>query len=276
MSKKTTEKQSKSEIETFKKRYLYKNLNSNNTKDYYAISYNQPNSFNDIIDALIKCKNFERPDGYFFDEQTLSLYIFEHFEFDCSETNENGSTLRRNISKVNGEVEREIRNSTQTYNSIKPIIQGYGVKNGNSTTFCMGENGDKFRNNYINNFRSQFEKHSIKVQDYIYHCKQEINATPIKIVTNFVIEDVTMGGTYYKHLNGMGEPVNLLTTKQFIEVFANSKIDYVFFGMLQYSELTICDRSITNDNLDKYIDLCSKEFFVFPMMPKITISKKIT
>ena len=65
-------------------------------------------------------------------------------------------------------MEREIKNSTQTYNSIKPIIQGYGVKNGNSTTFYMGENGDKFRNNYINNFKSQFEKHSIKVQDGIF------------------------------------------------------------------------------------------------------------
>ena len=74
----------------------------------------------------------------------------------------------------------------------------------------------------------------------------------------------------------MGEPVILPTTKQFVEIFKNSKIDYVFFGMLQYSDLIICDRSITNDNLDKYIDLYSKEFFVFPMMPQITVAKKLT
>lgn len=276
MSEKTTEKQSKSEIETFKKRYLYKNLNSNNTKDYYAISYNQPNSFDSILNALIQCKNFERPDGYFFDEETATLYIFEHFSFDCSETNDKGSKLRKNISKVNKDIESEIKNSEQNYSSTKAIVQGYGVKNGNTTTFYMGKDGDKFRDNYIKNFRSQFEKHSMKVQEYINYCTQEIKATPNKIKTIFVIEDVTMGGTYYKHLNDMGEPVNLLTTKQFIEVFANSKVDYVFFGMLQYNDLTVCDRSITNDNLSKYIDLYNKEFFVFPMMPQITVAKKLT
>ncbi|MCI8343154.1 MAG: hypothetical protein HFE25_01725 [Clostridia bacterium] len=270
MSKKTTEKQNKSEIETFKKRYLYKNLNS------FAISNNHPNSFDNILNALKQCKNFERPDGYFFDEETATLYIFEHFEFDCSETNRNGSKLRKNISKVNNEIESEIKNSAQSYNSTKAIVQGYGVKDGNSTIFYMGKDGDKFRNNYIKNFKRQFERHSSKIQDYIDHCKQEINATPIKILTIFVIEDITMGGTYYKHLNGMGEPVILPTTKQFVEIFKNSKIDYVFFGMLQYSDLIICDRSITNDNLDKYIDLYSKEFFVFPMMPQITVAKKLT
>lgn len=121
MSKKTTEKQNKSEIETFKKRYLYKNLNS------FAISNNHPNSFDNILNALKQCKNFERPDGYFFDEETATLYIFEHFEFDCSETNRNGSKLRKNISKVNNEIESEIKNSAQSYNSTKAIVQGLSL-----------------------------------------------------------------------------------------------------------------------------------------------------
>ena len=270
------EKQIKNEVKAFKNNYLTRNLNSDNTVGYYCVSYNQPNSVDSVLNALLHCKNFEKPDGYFFDAKTLTLYIFEHFSFDCSETNKNGSKLRRNISNINNEIEREINNSTQNYNSIKPIVQGDGVINENITIFHIGTAGDKYRNNYIKNFKYQFENHSAKMQDYIDHYKQVINAIPNKIITALVIEDVTMGGTHFKYLNGMGEPVNLLLTKQFIEVFANSEIDYVFLGMLQYSDLTVCDRSITNDNLNKYIDLSNKEFYVFPMMPKITVSKKLT
>ena len=276
MSEETTEKQNKFEIKYFKKHYLAENLNANGSIDYYGVSYNQPNSFDNLVKALIQCKDFERPDGYFFDEQTLTLYIFEHFTFDCSKTNRNGSSLRRNIKKADKEIKCELNNLSQEYNSVKIIAQGEGVQNGNTIVFNMGADGDKYRNNYIKSFKTQYENHSMKVQEYIANCKQEIKTTPNKIITAFVIEDVTLGGTYFKNQNTMGEPVNLLLTKQFLEIFRSSKIDYVIFGNLQSHDLTICDRSIANDDLSKYIDLNGKEFFIFPAMPKITVAHKIS
>lgn len=275
MNEKSKEKQIKNEIKYFKKNYLAKNINANGSIEYYGVSYNQPNSFNDVIEALIHCKDFEKPDGYFFDEKTSTLYIFEHFAFDCSEqTKYGGSTLRRNINMVDKEIAYEIENSDKTYNSVKIIAQGDGVNNGNTTIYYMNTDGDKYRNNYIKNFREQYEKHSKKIQDYISHCKQEINATPSKILTVFVIEDVTMGGTCYINQNKIREAVNLLFTQQFLETFNNSKIDYVFFGRLHDNVLTICDRSIANDSLFKYIDLQNLEFNIFPAMPKITYAVK--
>lgn len=275
MVKKAEENQSKNEIKDFKKNYLAKNLNSNGSIEYYGVSYNKPNSFYSVMEALIHCNDFERPDGYFYDEKTSTLYIFEHFVFDCSEDKQYcGSTLRRNVNKVNKEIECEIENSSTTYNSVKVISQDDGIQNENTITFDMRADGNKFRNNYIKNFREQYEKHSKKIQDYIAHCIQEIVVTPSKIVTAFVMEDVTMGGTCYKNQNGVRESVNLLFTKQFVETFSGSEIDYVFFGSLQDRILTVCDKSIKNDDLTKYQDLLNIDFDVFPAMFKFTYAVK--
>lgn len=275
MEKATQEIQGKNEVGHFKDYYIGNNLDSNGALTYYAVSHKRKGSFDALIEALIQSKNFERPDGYYFDEVTSSLYIFEHFAFDCSETGNNGSTLRRSVDKVNKAVEREIKKSDVEYNSVKPIEQGIGIKEENEITYVVGANGDIYRNNYIKNFKRSYENHSKKVHEYIENCKHEINVVPQRVITTFLIEDVTLLGTYYKMKNWMENPVILSYTKQFLEAFKNSPIDYVIFGRQHDRFLTVCDRSIANDNLTNYIDLLDKEIFIFPIIPKITAAKKV-
>ena len=262
----------KKEVSDFRIKYILNNVSSNIA--CLTLSGNrQP--FEKLIDILMQSKDFDRPDGYCFDQATSTLYIFEHFVFDCSPTNRNGSSLRRNTTKVNQEVEREIKSSVTTYDSVKVIDQGYSVKDGNKITYIMGADGDKYRDNYIASFKKIYEDHNGKVDEYIESCKKEIGITPNKVIISFLVEDVTVFGTHYKRNGNIGDPVILLSTKQFLEIFKNSKVDYVFFGSLNERYLVICDRSILNDDPSKYIDLLNEEFYIIPAAPLFTAAKKI-
>ena len=64
------------------------------------------------MDKLFKCIPFEHPDGYYFDSKESVLYIFEHFEFDCSPSSNYGSKLRRNESIVLKKENNEIKHVT--------------------------------------------------------------------------------------------------------------------------------------------------------------------
>lgn len=261
----------KKEVSEFKTKYISNNVSSNMA--CLTLSGN-PQPFVKLIDILIQSKDFDRPDGYYFAQATSTLYIFEHFAFDCSPTNRNGSSLRRNTTQVNQEVEREIKSSITAYDSVKVIDQGYSVKDGNKITYIMGADGVKYRDNYIASFKKFYEDHNGKINEYIENCKSKIGITPNKVIISFLVEDVTVFGTHYKRNNNMGEPVILLSTKQFLEIFKNSKVDYVFFGVLNDCFLVICDRSIINDDPSKYIDLLNEEFYVIPAVPVITAAKK--
>ena len=274
MSEETEDYNGKNEVSKFIAKYNIKYLIDNGLLKNFIVSNNPQNSVNSLAKILMKCRGFDRPDGYFYDEKTSTLYIFEHFEFDCSANIEHGgSTLRINSNKVGDAINKELSNAQSDYSGVKVIEQGLGVQNGNTITYYMGDNGDIYRNNYIKNFNTGYAGHSAKLQKYIDNCIKEISVTPNKIITTFLIEDVTMAGTYYNNNKNMGEPVNLILTKQFLEAFKSSNIDYVFFG---YSEgISICDRSIANDNSSKYIDLLEKELYIIPAMPKFTYATKI-
>lgn len=262
----------KNEISAFRSKYILNNVSSNVA--LLTISRNQQ-SFVKLIEIFMQCIDFDRPDGYYCDKTSSTLYVFEHFTFDCSPTNRNGSSLRRNTKQVNQEVEREIKSSVTDYDSVKVIEQGYSKKNGNKITYVMGADGDKYKDNYIVNFKKFYEDHNGKVQEYIENCKNEIGVTPQKVIVSFLVEDVTVFGTHYKTNNNMGEPVILLFTKQFLKIFRNSSVDYVFFATLNDRYLVICDRSIINDNASKYIDLLNEEFYIIPAVPVITAAKKL-
>lgn len=264
----------KNEIDRFKKRYIANNLDANGTLEFFSLLQSQ-NAFNTLINAFINSQNFDRPDGYWFDTASSILYVFEHFEFDCSSNNRNGSKLRKNLATASREISEEMSSANTDYDTVKSIEQGIGIKQGNTVTYHIGENGDIYRNNYIANFQKSYEAHSNKLHEYIENCKQVIGVEPNKVITTFLIEDITLGGTYYKNSNGMGAPVNLISTKQFIELFRNSSIDYVLFGRLQEQLLTICDRAIIDNSTIQYVDLYQKEFFIFPAMLQITVSHNI-
>lgn len=266
-------KKGKNEVGNFLRYYNIDHLYSNGLLERYTFSNDAHNLLNILIGKLIRRIDFDRPDGYFFDKETSTLYIFEHFSFDCSPNGRKGSKLRKNIDKVNDEIEKEVHNSIAEYNSIKVIEQGFGIKNANKTIYHVGANGDIYRNNYIENFKKVYEGHAKKLQSYVEHCKREIHADPGKIATAFLIEDVTMAGTYFKNGDEIGTPVNLLRTKQFLETFINSQIDYILFGMRDVRGLSICDKSII-DVLTQDKDLLNEEFYVVPAMPQITFAKK--
>lgn len=267
--------ESKNEIKKFINSYILNQIRTHKTLEFYSLSHERSTHKN-LIDVLLKSNDFEKPDGYFFDLDSSTLFLFEHFEFDCSKNNRHGSTLRRNSATVNQKINKEIISTSGDYSSVKTIEQGIGVKSGNNITYYMGDNGDIYRNNYIENIRKLYESHSQNLQNYIRNCEQEINFIPQNIVISFLIEDVTMGGTYYKCNNGIGEPVNLILTQQFLEIFKKSNVNYVLFGMRNNQTLTICDRTIVNDDFSIYNDLLKEELFIFPAMQKITFGKKIT
>lgn len=274
MDKLNNNTKSKNEVKQFVEKYKIKSFYDNKLFEKCTSIITSQSSVNSLVKALINSFDFDRPDGYWYDKETASLYIFEHFSYDCSASiKHGGSTLRMNENKVSNEINKEIEKTQTDYSSVKVIEQGVGIKNGNTITYKMGAYGDIYRNIYIENFNYGYKGHAENLHKYIEHCLEEIKITPNKIITTFLIEDVTMGGTYYNNNKCMGEPVNLLQTKQFVEAFKNSKIDYVFFG--SYQGITFCDRSIINCVSDQFIDLTNKELYILPSMFKITSAKKI-
>lgn len=264
----------KLEISKFKRKII----NNEGYVNYKAFSNNKK-TINKVVDAFIKAKDFEAPDGYYYDKSKKTLYIFEYFEFDCSKRKNKSSTLRENISKVDREINNEIKDisNNETKEFVKVIEQGFGEVSNNTITYKLGTNGDIFRNNYIKNFTTSFQKHEKQIDTYKSNCLNEIQDEVKQIVIVFVVEDVTKMGTCYNENGTQSYEVNLLTTKQFIELFEKSNIDYVIFKM-QYSRkniFSIMDKKYINDDIKNLAkDLNQTEFYVFPVVPQITSVKK--
>lgn len=264
----------KSDIGKFIRTYVAPSSVENGEFEYYSVA-REHSSFDRLIDALIKCNDFDRPDGYFYDPETSSLYVFEHFEFDSSKNTRDGSKLRRSIAETERDIDKEMNAATSVYNSVKSIKQGIGVRDGNRIIYCVGQNGDIYRDNYIDNFKKAYKAHSERLREYIERCKQEIKSDPNTVKTVFIIEDITLGGTYYKNANGIGDPVILLSTRQFIDIFKRSRVDYIIFGRLQERAVFICDRSMIDVDPAEFTDLNEKELYIFPAMPQITCAKNL-
>ena len=255
----------KQEVKFFKNRYIYY-LKNNNSSSNFA-----------VCQWLENAVDFERPDGYYFDGKTKLLVIFEHFEIDCSERPEKkgkplGSILHKNYIDKHKEVQKEIQASDDYYVSTKIIEQGYYEQNGNNRTYHIGQNGDKYRNNFINNFYESFKNHSSKIKEYINKVIEELKIQPLSIKVCFLVEDKTLGGSYYLNdENFFGFPVVLTDTLQFQEMLNNSNVDYVIFGRQQDNIASI---GCKGDSEVGKIDLMKKEFFIIPAFPLFTASKK--
>lgn len=196
----------KQEVKLFKNRYIdYLKNNSNFT----------------VCEWLENAVDYERPDGYFFDGKSKLLVIFEHFEIDCSERCEKkgkplGFILHKNYVDKHKDVQKEIQASDDYYVSEKVIEQGYYEQNGNTRTYHIGQNGDKYRDNFINNFCLSFKNHSLKIEEYINRTIGELGILPLTIKVCFLVEDKTLGGAYYlDDKNFFGNPVVLTDTCNF-------------------------------------------------------------
>ncbi len=254
----------KQEVKLFKNRYIYFLKNNNN------------NSV--VCEWLENAIDFEGPDGYYFDSKSRLLVIFEQFEIDCSERPRKngkslGSTLRKNCIDKYKEVQEEIEAADDYYESTKVIEQGYYEQNGNNITYHFGRNGDKYRNNFINNFCESFETHSSRIENYINRVVEKLAIQPLSVKICFLVEDKTAGGSYYLNdKNSFGAPVILTDTLQFQEMLNLSNVDYVIFGRQDDKIASIGCKG--DSKLDK-IDLMKKEFFVIPAFLQCTASKKI-
>lgn len=268
--------------------FLRINCQGNLSADKKQIIYNRFSTdqagIENIVNALWNCQYPDCPDGFNYNEKTDTLIIFEHFEFDCSPNNgkRKGSMLRKNIAHINDRIAQEIGQMRDgEYQSVKIIAQSNGSKNENTITYNVGADGDKFRDNYIANFKMIFEDHLKNIGTYKANCINKLGKEPKNIKVCFVFEDVTLCGTYYKcdNLFEGGDifrtPVNITITKQFMDIFRTAPIDYAVFSMRKEpAMLTICDKTILG-YYDKADDLTQKEFFVLPAMPQITVAKQI-
>ena len=232
----------------------------------------------DLIKWIENAIDFEGPDGYYFDFNNNLLVIFEHFEIDCSERpkkkgNSIGSILHKNYIDTYKEIKKEIQSSKDYYESTKIIEQGYYEQKDNNKIYYLDQNGDKYRNNFINNFYDSFENHHKKLEDYKSNIFQKLNIQPLDIKVCFLIEDKTIFGTYYSDKkNWFDSPVILTETLQFQEIINNSSVNYVIFGR---QEDKISSIGYKGDSQLEKIDLSKKEFFVIPAVPVFTASKQL-
>lgn len=245
-------------------------------KNHY-IDYLKKRNDSDVCMWLENAIDFEEPDGYYFDSKNDLLVIFEHFDIDCSERiikkdKDHGSILRKNCNDKYKEVNREIQASVDYYQSTKVIEQGYCKQDGNNKTFYIGQDGDKYRDNFINNFYKSFEYHCKKIEDYKKNVVEKVKIQPLVIKVCFLVEDKTILGTHYSNeKNFLGDPVVLTDTLQFQSKINNSNVDCVVFGQ----QHEIIGVGYKGDSELNKIDLSKRDFFVFPAIPLITASKKI-
>ncbi len=232
----------------------------------------------DVCNWLESATDFERPDGYYWDSNNLTLIIFEHFRIDCSEliikNNKSvGSTLCKNFNDKYHKVQKEIEKSNNVYyESTKMIEQGYYKKCDDKIIIKMGENGDKYRDNFISNFEDSFRNHEANIKNYKQRIIDNLKIHPAKIIIIFLVEDKTNMGTFYlKNKNSKGEPVILTDTLQFQNIIDNSNVDYVISAR-EFDKKTFIGHK---KDLNHKIDLNETEFYIIPIFPFFTFSQKI-
>ena len=181
--------------------------------------------------------------------------------------------MRKNIHDEYQQVQKELQASGDNYESTKVIEQGYFEQDGDRKICHIGEDGDKYRNNYINNFIESFESHTKKIEEYKSAIINHLGIQPVATKIVFLVEDKTIMGTYYlTDKRFPGEPVILTETLQFQEAINCSSVDYLIaaregekFALVGYK-----------GDPDHKIDLRDKEFFVIPVGVYYTEAKKLT
>lgn len=138
----------------------------------------------------------------------------------------------------------------------------------------MFQDGDKYRNNFINNFYESFDNHCKKIEEYKSKVIEKLKIQPLEIKVCFLVDDKTMGGTYYSDKESCDNYVILTDTLQFQEKINNSNVDFIIYG--QSDNNGIIGVGYKGDSVLNKIDLMKKEFFVIPAFPQMTFAQKIT
>ena len=254
----------KCELTNFKRRYLW------------FLKRNNENC--GLCKWLEDSIDFEKPDGFYYDDSRKLLVIFEHFEIDCSERIRkrdkiHGSILRKNYSDVIKEIRKEIELcSNDKYESVKVIEQGYCTQCGNNKIYYMRQDGDKYCDNFINNFLEAFESHVQQIEEYKKHIMEELQVQPKETKMVFLVEDKTIFGTYFANdKNFRGDTVILTDSLQCQEMIDSSNVDYVIYGRHQDKSAYI---GCKGESKSSKIDLKGKRFHIIPLAPVITVMER--
>ena len=205
MNKNKKDKHKNDELKNFIFRFL-----DNSKIQWEGNQEKEITDLNQFLDTGINL--FDHPDG--FCKCGNNILIIEHFEFDSSAKNKDGSKNRQEIFRVSN-IKQNDTESIQIYRD--KIKCDYTIEN------------------YIKNALENLNKHYLKLEEYKEHLKQEkiINdKSQVKVL--FCIEDTTVLG----NIDNNRKPIYLLHCKEFIETVEKmKKINYI-----------ICGSSYSSDN----------------------------
>lgn len=173
--------------------------------------------FNEDLPAIQKFNPFftklretlNRPDAYAVIEDDLLL--LEHFQFNNTKATKKGSEQHKLAAKSEQEFKKKL------------------VKDGDFAVLneCVERNGKS----YIENFRTQFNSHYKKIDDYKAEMQKQLKKDFKNIYMGFLIEDSSSLGSIYLNKDKM-YCLDLLRTKEFLDIFERaSKLDFAIFSM---------------------------------------------
>ena len=215
--------------ETVVVRYQGKGIGIKQFKEVFPNGINddqRPDNLKDSPDLYIKKGN--------------TVYIIEHFEFDCYKGSKKGSKFRTEEARID-----------RRFQQIVPTTEG--------VTALDIIKGERSYSNYLNNVKSLFNRHYEHIPDYIQNLTKAgiiEDGSEIKVV--FFIEDVTPLGTrVYPRKGeyvGYTVPITLAESSEFLEFFkSKKKVDYV----LSCSSVNNKDYIwfIDNSEIDEYFKI---------------------
>ena len=125
-----------------------------------------------VIDSLINCKDFEKPDGYC-DKNHL---IIEHFQADAFDKGRKGSTFNIQIGRINREEENKIQNAKNN------VLINYEEES------IYAIDAQPSLGNYLKNVKNQFEKHAKQIKSYRSNLFKKTGVNTEKFKVLFIID----------------------------------------------------------------------------------------
>lgn len=176
-----------------------------------AYCFNEDSSaiqkFNPFFSKLREAPN--RPDAYAVIEDDILL--LEHFQFNNTKATKKGSQQHKVAAKSEQEFKKKL-----VKDGDFAVLDEYVERNGKS---------------YVENFRTQFNSHYNKIDDYKSEMQKQLKKDFKNIYMGFLIEDSSSLGSIYLNKEKM-YCLDLLQTKEFLDIFEKaSKLDFAIFSM---------------------------------------------
>lgn len=174
--------------------------------------------FNEDLSAIQRFNPFfsklretpKRPDAYAVIEDDILL--LEHFQFNNTKVTKKGSEQHKVAAKSEQEFKKKL-----VKDGDFAVLDEYVERNGKS---------------YVENFRTQFNSHYNKIDDYKSEMQKQLKKDFKNIYMGFLIEDASPLGSLYLNNNHKMCCLDLLQTKEFLDIFEqSSKLDFALFSM---------------------------------------------